>query len=304
MRLSRAIDLYIADMRAQARLNSDRSEESYRTCLVRHAADVGDRDARATTREDVKRTLRRFSHPNTQRRQRSMLVSFYDWLLEEGHRDDNPARQTRAPKARKPLVYRLTFEETRRFLRAAEGSRERRVAYLGVCAGLRRDELRRLQGRHLAREGWVWISAEIAKGGRERWVPVMADLAPVIAEIRANTALEQYVLPIRRFGDPGLIPRDLPGNPGKPCAGKTIWRVTQRIGRRAGLPAPVHPHMMRHAFADHVARLAGIRAAQVLLGHASIQTTEGYLGQPTLDELARVMTGVTFSADGVSPRPS
>lgn len=58
--------------------------------------------------------------------------------------------------------------------------------------------------------------------------------------------------------------------------------------------------MMRHAFADHVARLAGVRAAQILLGHASIQTTEGYLGQPTLDELARVMTGVTFSAEGLT----
>ena len=54
---------------------------------------------------------------------------------------------------------------------------------------------------------------------------------------------------------------------------------------------------MRHAFADHVARLAGMRAAQTLLGHASIQTTEGYLAQLSLDELAQSVAGVTFRAD-------
>jgi site-specific recombinase XerD len=291
--LTAAIDLYIDDMRAQARLNSDRSEESYRLCLVRHAEDVGDHDPRQTTREDVKRTLRRFGHPNTQRRQRSMLVSFYDWLTEEGLRMDNPARQTRAPKARKPQIYRLTLEEVRRFLAAAEGPRERRVAYLGVCAGLRRAELRLLQGRHLAREGWVWVSADIGKGGRERWVPVMTDLNPVAAEIRASTALGHYVLPARQFSDPGMHGgrRD---HPERPCDRKTILRITQRIGRRAGIAAPVSPHMMRHAFADHVARLAGVRSAQIMLGHASIQTTEAYLGQPTLDELARAIAGVSF----------
>lgn len=47
---------------------------------------------------------------------------------------------------------------------------------------------------------------------------------------------------------------------------------------------------------NHVARGAGVRVAQTLLGHASIQTTEGYLGQPTLDELTRAVTDVTFAA--------
>jgi integrase/recombinase XerC len=69
----------------------------------------------------------------------------------------------------------------------------------------------------------------------------------------------------------------------------------RRIGRRAGIARPVHPHLMRHAFADHVTRLAGLRVAQALLGHASIQTTEGYLSRPSLDELAQALTGVTFA---------
>jgi site-specific recombinase XerD len=44
---------------------------------------------------------------------------------------------------------------------------------------------------------------------------------------------------------------------------------------------------MRHAFGDHVARHAGIKNAQALLGHADVGTTQIYTGAPTLDELAR-----------------
>lgn len=259
--MTSAIDAFLADAKAEGQINSDRSETSYRAALLRHAKDVGNRDPRATNRDDVKRTLRRYAHPNTQRRNRSMLVSFYKWLVWEGYRKDNPAEQTRPPKARKPRVYRLTMAETQAFLRAARSGRERRIAFLGVCAGLRREELRLLQGRHLRRDGWVWVSADIGKGGRERWVPVMADLAPVVEEIVRSVAPDEYVLPAQQFADPPFNRRrrDYPDRAGD---GKTIWRATRRIGRRAGIPAPVNPHMLRHAFADHVARFSGLREAQ------------------------------------------
>jgi integrase/recombinase XerC len=224
---------------------------------------------------------------------RSMLVSFYDWLVEEGIRPDNPARQTRVPRARETHVHRLTLEETRRLLSAARGRTERRIVYLGLCAGLRRNELRLLQGRHFARQGWVWVSPEIAKGGRERWVPVIADLAPVVREIAETTPMHNYVVPATCWVDGGhrLEPKECPD---WPCHAKSIWRRVRRIGRRAGIAAPVHPHMLRHAFADHITRVAGLRTAQAVLGHASIQTTEGYLARPSLDELAEAMARVSF----------
>jgi integrase/recombinase XerC len=288
-----AIESYLADMRAYGRLTSDRSATEYRRTLRRHGEDTEACDPLTTTRDDVKRTLRRWTHPNTQRRMRSMLVSFYDWLVEEGIRPDNPARQTRAPRAREAHVHRLTLEETSRLLSAARGRTERRIAYLGVCAGLRRNELRLLQGRHFARQGWVWVSPEIAKGGRERWVPVIADLAPVVAEIGETTAMHHYVVPATRWvdGGRGLEPKECPE---RACHAKSIWRRVRRIGRRAGIAAPVHPHMLRHAFADHITRVAGLRTAQAVLGHASIQTTEGYLARPSLDELAEAMARVSF----------
>ena len=293
MKFTSAIDAFIADAKAEGQINSPRTETSYRHALACHAEDVDNRDPRSTNRDDVKRTLRRYPHPNTQRRNRSMLDSFYRWLVWEGFRKDNPAEQTRPPKARKPQIYRLTMDETRAFLRAASTARERRVAFLGVCAGLRREELRLLQGRHLRSPGWIWVSADIAKRGRERYVPVMADLVPIVAEIIEHVDDHEYVIPAQQFADPPFNQkrRDYPKQAGD---GKTIWRMTRRIGRRAGIPAPVNPHMMRHAFADHVARFSGLREAQAMPGHADVSTTQGYLGETTLDDLADAIEGVTF----------
>jgi hypothetical protein len=46
--------------------------------------------------------------------------------------------------------------------------------------------------------------------------------------------------------------------------------------------------------------MAGLHAAQALLGHASIQTTEGYLTMPSPDELAEAMAKVSLWGDGCS----
>jgi hypothetical protein len=61
--------------------------------------------------------------------------------------------------------------------------------------------------------------------------------------------------------------------------------------------------MMRHAFADHVARFSGLREAQAMLGHADVSTTQGYLGETTLDDLADAIEGVTFLGSGTPPAP-
>ena len=105
----RAIELFVEDMFALGRLTTERSIAEYRRTVRKHAEDAAGARPDATTRDEVKLTLRRWSHPNTKRRKRTMLVSFYDWAVEEGFRPDNPARQVRAPRGREPRVRRLTL---------------------------------------------------------------------------------------------------------------------------------------------------------------------------------------------------
>ena len=293
MKLTAAIDAYIEDQRMLGRINSPATERDYRGTLRAHALDVSNRDPRSTNREDVKRTLSRWPHPNSQLKQRSILVSFYDWMVEEGQRPSNPARQTPRAKRRPTSVHRLSTEEVIRMLAVVEDTREKRAIYLGFCAGLRRGELLGLQGRHFQRPGWLWVSADIAKGKRERWVPVSEELAPVVDEIRKELAADDYVLPAQRWRDPG-VNREKVDKRKYPSSPKALWELVKRVGERAGISASLHPHLMRHAFAEQVTRYAGVRYAQHLLGHAGIATTETYLGKPTPDELQGAVAGLGF----------
>jgi Phage integrase family len=66
----------------------------------------------------------------------------------------------------------------------------------------------------------------------------------------------------------------------------------------------VTPHMMRHAYADHVVRFAGIEVARALLGHESIKTTQRYAGGSTLDEIAAAVEGFRFGTVELPPEDS
>lgn len=294
MKLSKAIDTYISDMRSQGRINSPATERTYRSILDRHQDDVLNRDPHYIGREDIKRTLRRWANPNSQRVARAILVSFYDWAMEEGLRKDNPARQTRRPKRRPTTVYRLTLAEAAAMLDASLGERRERWAiFLGICAGLRNAELRGLQGRHFRRGRFVWVSADIAKGGRERWVPVLGDLEPIVREIEWALADDEYVLPAQRFHDAPYNRRRMDLRT-RPSSSQALRTLVMDVAKRAGIAAHVHPHLLRHAYGDHIARYAGMRNAQFLLGHATVATTETYVGRPSLDELAAAVAGFAF----------
>jgi integrase/recombinase XerC len=301
MKFSEAVDLYIVDRRRYGRINSDRTEASYRARLYAHGEDVGNRDPRTVSRPDIKRTLERWPYPNTQLNAHNILISFYDWAMEEGMRKDNPARQVRKAKKRDTTVYRLTRGEVAAMMDNCGTVRERRTIVLGVCAGARNQELRGLRGEHFRRDGYVWISADIGKGERERWVPVLPEAVGVVEGIRDTVGLDQYVIPARRPSNPPLNTkwREYPEKPSSPQA---IWRIVQEVAVRAGIAAHIHPHLLRHAYGDHIAKHAGLRAAQALLGHASVDTTAStYVDKPDLDELSVSVHGLTYRTSNRYP---
>jgi site-specific recombinase XerD len=84
-----------------------------------------------------------------------------------------------------------------------------------------------------------------------------------------------------------------------PISRTTVNRIIKDIARRAGITANIHAHLLRHSFGDHIAQHAGLRAAQALMGHASVETTARvYTSRPGLDELAGSVAGFRYRADG------
>jgi integrase len=281
-----AIDAYIRDQKAFGRCNGRNSDLRYRAVLRRHHEDIGRRSPLRTDREDVKRTLERW-HGNSQYNAHSVLISFYDWGMQEGLRKDNPARQVRRTKRQRPSVYRLTRAEASAIMDACETPRERRVIYIGLLTGARAGELAAMQVRHLERPGFVWFSADIAKGQHERWVPVLKELEPVIAETIENIGALSFVIPTRQRREVN-----------QPASRTALCRMVKEVARRAGIAANIYPHLLRHSFGDHIAKHAGLRAAQALMGHASVETTaQIYTGQPDLDELAGSVRGFRYRDD-------
>ena len=236
-----AIDSYLRDQRQAGRINSVETVRVYRATLLLHAEDSQHGPPEAD-REDVKRTLARWDYPNTRARGHTVLTSFYDWMLVEAYRPDNPARQVRTAKMRKPNVYRLTRSEVDAMIAACQTTGvERRVVLLGVCTGARVSELVGFQGRHFERPGFVWFSGDIAKGKRERWVPVLPELEPVAEEIRATVDSDHYV--IRACDNSGGAFRA----PGCPIADTSLRRIVSAVAVRAGITRRVYPHLLRHA---------------------------------------------------------
>lgn len=149
------------------------------------------------------------------------------------------------------------------------GLRDRTMLELMYACGLRVSELVGLPLAALnPRQGVLRITG---KGGKQRLVPVgeeaLAWLARYLLEAR----------PALAHGH-GESPAMFLSNRGAAMTRQMFWTLCKRHARRAGIdPAHVSPHVLRHSFATHLLNHgADLRVLQLLLGHASLGTTQIY----------------------------
>lgn len=64
----------------------------------------------------------------------------------------------------------------------------------------------------------------------------------------------------------------------RPVGPKALYLACRAAGQAAAIQRPVHPHLLRHAFATHLLKSGvNLRTIQLLLGHANLETTARYL---------------------------
>jgi len=147
---------------------------------------------------------------------------------------------------------------------------EARFADLKHQIGMRRLRLRRMKFvREFREEHWV-IADLIGKGRHIRTVPVPVWAKRAVDEWTAAAGMNGGVV-FRRVSRLGKIWGDR-------ITPKAIWHIVKAAATRAGIQ-DLAPHDLRRTCA-RLCHLAGgeLEQIQFLLGHASVQTTERYLG--------------------------
>src|SRR5712691_7453223 len=151
------------------------------------------------------------------------------------------------------------------------GLRDRAILAVPLGCGLRRSEVAALTFTHLQQRDGRWCIVDlVGKHGRVRtapmptWVKVAIDAWTAPAGV-ANGCVFRPVNRADRITGDGL-------------GEKVVWQLMKPYAEAAGVPG-LAPHDCRRTCAK-LCRAGGgeLEQIQLLLGHASVQTTERYLG--------------------------
>jgi len=221
--------------------------------------------------EQVMLQLIEYDKPSTRARRLSAARRFYHYLCQQKLRDDDPTVHLQAPRLGLRLPGALSEDHVEALLSAPDtdstlGLRDRALIETLYATGLRVSELvgLTLPQLHL-NEGYVRI---VGKGNKERLVP--------LGEV-AEDWLRRYLAESRPLILGAVRSEDLfVSNRKRAMTRQMAWHLIVKYGRQAGIP-PLSPHTLRHAFATHLVNHgADLRVVQLLLGHASLSTTQIY----------------------------
>jgi site-specific recombinase XerD len=151
-----------------------------------------------------------------------------------------------------------------------KGKRDRAVLAVLIGCGLRRNELVSLTFEHIQQRDGRWVVANlIGKGQRIRTVP-MPDWAKQAVDEWASAAGLSSGLVVRRVNKADHVSD-------RCVTTQAVFNIVRDYG--TDLRLRIAPHDLRRTFARlaHKGR-AALEQIQLSLGHASIVTTERYLG--------------------------
>ena len=237
---------------------------------------------------DVERYLASLTvSKRSQARLLSSLRSFFDWLVLEGERPDNPCELIEAPKLGRYLPEVLSVEEVTAILDSVNTDsgewtalRDRAILEILYGCGLRVSEACGLLISHVyLKEGFVRV---VGKGNKERLVP--------LGEMAAE-AFASYLEARPQAAEPALDDIAFLNKNGRPLSRVAIFNLVRKQALLAGVNKEISPHTFRHSFATHlIENGADLRVVQEMLGHESILTTEIYTHIDTATWQAEVLS--------------
>lgn len=227
--------------------------------------------------------------PTSIARKLSAWRSFFGWLALEQGLLANPVDGVKPPRRAKSLPKALGVDDAVKLVSGSaspadsESARalcNRAMFELLYSSGLRVSELTGLDCRHAKEDGYEssgWLDLDAAevivtgKGSKRRSVPVGT---AAIAALRDWLAVRAGVARPAPPSDARALFLSARGHRISP---REVQKRVKAHAQALGIPADVHPHMLRHSFASHVLQSSGdLRAVQEMLGHASIASTQVY----------------------------
>ncbi len=204
----------------------------------------------------------------------SGLKSFFNYLVFEDYRMDNPLELIETPKTGRKLPDTLSIAEIDALIGAIdlstnEGERNRAILETLYGCGLRVSELVSLKISDLFfDEGFLKITG---KGNKQRFVPI-GNLTQKYIELYKET-VRSHINIKKGFEDTLFLNRR-----GAQLTRAMIFTIIKDLAIKINLNKTISPHTLRHSFATHLLENgADLRSIQLMLGHESITTTEIYV---------------------------
>lgn len=204
----------------------------------------------------------------------SGLKGFFNFLVFEDYRADNPIETLESPKVGRKLPDTLSEVEINQLIEAIdlskqEGERNRAILETLYGCGLRVSELINLKLSDLFfEEGFIRVTG---KGDKQRFVPIIDHTIKYIEFYKTYT--RNHLKIHEDHTDVLFLNRR-----GKKLTRAMIFTIIKQLATKISLDKTISPHTFRHSFATHLLENgADLRAIQQMLGHESITTTEIYM---------------------------
>ena len=212
----------------------------------------------------------------------SAVRGFYNWLVRNNKRNDNPCKggygsSLKNIKVRSILPSFLWEEEMDIFARLPENknilwpARDKALIQIMYSAGLRISELASLKIKMLGNN--MRKAKILGKGAKERIVFFSDEARCALIDYLPERTAKIMNSGIRSHAEEIFV-----NMKGLALSVSGIrWIIIYQYAGSSKMGGNIHPHSLRHSFATHLVNAGcDVRIVQELLGHKSLTTTQRY----------------------------